>query len=296
MELNKIYLGDCIKVMKSFSSNTIDMVFADPPFNIGLKYDNYKDNKSYEEYYQWSNNWISETYRILKPTGSIYIAIGDEFASEINIILKRTGYNFRNWIIWYYTFGQSQRKKFNRAHTHIFYFTKDKENFFFNPEEIRIPSARQLIYNDKRAHPNGKIPDDVWEFSRVCGTFRERVGDHPCQMPESLLERIIKASSKEDDIVLDPFAGTGTTAAVAKRLKRKYITIEHSQKYYNVVSKRLNGEIEEISRKSFDKINYVNNNSQSSKTLSLFEPIVTYGKKKETKKRTIGKRISNKKK
>jgi len=248
MEVNKVYLGDCIKIMKELPPSSVDLVFADPPFNIGIKYDRYNDNLSYDEYYKWSKDWIAETYRILKKDGSIYIAIGDEFAAEINVILKHTGFYFRNWIIWYYTFGQNQRKKFNRAHTHILYFTKDRNKFKFNSEAIRIPSARQLIYNDKRANPRGKVPDDVWEFSRVCGTFKERIGEHPCQMPESLLERIIKTSSDVGDIVLDPFGGTGTTAAVAKKLKRNYITIEISENYYDVIVKRLNGQVEEIKR------------------------------------------------
>lgn len=245
IESNKIYLGDCIEIMNGFPSESVDLIFADPPFNIGLDYDNYNDNKSYDEYYKWSELWISACQRILKNTGSIYIAIGDEFSAEINIILKQKGFNFRNWIIWYYTFGQNQRKKFNRSHTHIHYFTKNSSKFYFDDSHIRIPSARQLLYNDKRANPKGKIPDDVWEFSRVCGTFKERINGHPCQMPENLLERIIKASSRENDIVLDPFGGTGTTAAVAKKLKRYFITMDISEKYFNVISKRLNEEIQE---------------------------------------------------
>lgn len=263
LEKNKVHLGDCIEIMKTFPSNSIDLIFADPPFNIGMKYDNYKDNKSYEEYFNWSKIWISECHRILKKSGSIYIAIGDEFAAEINLILKKIGYNFRNWIIWYYTFGQNQRKKFNRAHTHILYYAKDKGEFYFNDDTIRIPSARQLIYNDRRAHPRGKVPDDVWEFSRVCGTFNERLGDHPCQMPESLLERIIGASSKEKDLVLDPFGGTGTTATVAAKLKRNFITIDISEKYINVINKRLSGKIHEIKREKY--------NVTTDYTLTLFD-------------------------
>lgn len=263
LEKNKVHLGDCIKIMGDFPSNSIDLIFADPPFNIGMKYDNYKDNKSYEEYYNWSKEWISECFRVLKKTGSIYIAIGDEFAAEINLILKKLGFNFRNWIVWYYTFGQNQRRKFNRAHTHILYYTKDKEGFYFEDENIRIPSARQLIYNDKRAHPAGKIPDDVWEFSRVCGTFNERLGDHPCQMPEALLERIIKASSKENDLVLDPFGGTGTTATVTSKLKRNFITIDISKKYYDVIIKRLQGKIYEIKRDNYTTV--------KEETLTLFD-------------------------
>jgi site-specific DNA-methyltransferase (adenine-specific) len=248
MKINKVYLGDCIEVMKTLPDKSIDLIFADPPFNIGIKYDVYNDNMSYEEYYQWSEKWIQETYRLLKDNGSMYIAIGDEFAAEINIILKRTGFYFRNWIIWYYTFGQNQKKKFNRSHTHILYFTKDKKRFVFNDKDIRVPSARQLIYKDKRANPIGKIPDDVWQFSRVCGTFKERIEKHPCQMPEGLLELIIKASSNKGDLVLDPFGGTGTTAAAAKKLNRNFITIEISKEYYEIILKRLNDNVAEIKR------------------------------------------------
>lgn len=262
--------------MNGIQEESVDLIFADPPFNIGLKYDVYKDNKSYDEYYKWSEEWISSCYRILKKTGSIYIAIGDEFAAELNIILKRKGFNFRNWIVWYYTFGQNQRKKFNRSHTHILYFTKSVDKFYFDDNQIRIPSARQLLYNDKRANPVGKIPDDVWEFSRVCGTFKERIGEHPCQMPEKLLERIIKTSSKENDIVLDPFGGTGTTAAVAKKLKRNFITMDISNKYFRVMSERLT-----IQNNSIHPIEATYKKHQASNELSLFDDQLK-GKKKHS--------------
>ncbi|VUT28038.1 MAG: Modification methylase MjaV [Candidatus Syntrophoarchaeum sp. GoM_oil] len=266
MEVDKVHLGDCIEIMSKLPERSIDLVFADPPFNIGIKYDKYNDNLSYGEYYNWSKEWIAETYRLLKDNGSIYIAIGDEFAAEINIILKQSGYYFRNWIIWYYTFGQSQRKKFNRSHTHILYFTKDREKFTFNSDEVRVPSARQLIYKDKRANPKGKIPDDVWQFSRICGTFKERLGDHPCQMPESLLERIIQVSSDEEKVVLDPFGGTGTTVAVAKRLKRHFITMEISEEYYNLILRRLDNKLAEIKRD-------VKLDLESGKQRTLFEMV-----------------------
>ncbi len=271
IEVNKVYLCDCIEIMKKLPDESIDLVFADPPFNIGIKYDVHNDNMPYEEYYNWSEKWIQETFRLLKSKGTIYIAIGDEFAAEINIILKRTGFYFRNWIIWYYTFGQNQRKKFNRAHTHILYFTKDKERFTFNDKEIRIPSARQLIYKDRRANPIGKIPDDVWQFSRVCGTFKERIGKHPCQMPEDLLELIIKTSSNEGDVVLDPFGGTGTTVAVAKKLKRNFLTMEISKEYYNVILKRLDGKFAEIKRNK--KVDPVRNVSGKIKCYGISKEI-----------------------
>jgi DNA modification methylase len=131
---------------------------------------------------------------------------------------------------------------FARAHTHIFYFVNDAKNFTFNDHAVRVPSDRQLIYNDKRANPIGKMPDDVWnQYPRVCGTFKERTSWHPCQMPESLLKRIIRVSSNAGDCVLDPFSGSGTTAAASFQLGRVYAGIDISEKYVEEAKRRLAG-------------------------------------------------------
>jgi site-specific DNA-methyltransferase (adenine-specific) len=169
---------------------------------------------------------------VLKPDGSFYIAIGDDYAAYVKVIADELGLFMRNWIIWHYTFGQQAKNKFARSHTHIFYFVKDKKNFTFNDYAVRVPSDRQLIYNDRRANPIGKMPNDVWtDFSRVCGTFKERAGWHPCQMPEKLLKRIISVSSRPGNCVLDPFSGSGTTASAAKQLGRIYVGIDISETY-----------------------------------------------------------------
>jgi site-specific DNA-methyltransferase (adenine-specific) len=176
----------------------------------------------------------------LLPHGSFYIAIGDDYAANVKIIADEFGLFMRNWIIWHYTFGQQTKNKFTRSHTHIFYFVNDKKNFTFNDYAVRVPSDRQLIYDDKRANTTGKMPDDVWDgCSRVCGTFKERTGWHPCQMPESLLKRIISASSNPGDCVLDPFSGSGTTAAAAYQLGRNYVGIEISPEYVKNANERL---------------------------------------------------------
>jgi hypothetical protein len=168
------------------------------------------------------------------------IAIGDDYAAHVKIIADELGLFMRNWIIWHYTFGQQTKNKFARAHTHIFYFAHDHKHFTFNDRAVRVPSDRQLIYNDRRANPAGKMPDDVWDgYSRVCGTFKERAGWHPCQMPEGLLKRIIAASSNPGDCVLDPFSGSGTTAAAAYQLGRNYVGVEISQTYVENSDRRL---------------------------------------------------------
>lgn len=216
------------------------MIFADPPFNIGYKYDKYDDKQKRKNYIAWTKEWMTVCKKVLKPAGSFYIAIGDEHAANVKIIADELGLFMRNWVIWHYTFGQQTKNKFARAHTHIFYFVGDKENFTFNDYAVRVPSDRQLIYNDERANPKGKLPDDVWDgYPRVCGTFKERAGWHPCQMPENLLKRIIAASSAPGDCVLDPFSGSGTTLTAAKQLGRNYVGVEISRKYVEKTKKRL---------------------------------------------------------
>ncbi len=238
--LNKIICGDCIEVLGKVSEPFADLVFADPPFNIGYKYDKYYDKVKKKNYIAWTKDWMTVCKKVLKPHGSFYIAIGDEYAANVKTIADEIGLFMRNWIIWHYTFGQQTKNKFARAHTHIFYFVNDKKNFTFNSHTIRVPSDRQLVYNDRRANPVGKMPDDVWNvFSRVCGTFKERTDWHPCQMPESLLKRIIAASSNPGDCVLDPFSGSGTTAAAAHQLGRNYVGIEISEKYVQNANERL---------------------------------------------------------
>jgi len=239
--LNKIICGDCIKVLQHIKPSSVDLIFADPPFNIGYKYDKYNDKVKKTNYTEWTKDWMTACKKVLMPHGSFYIAIGDEYAANVKIIADELGLFMRNWIIWHYTFGQQMKNKFARSHTHIFYFVNDKTNFTFNDHAVRVPSDRQLIYNDRRANPAGKMPDDVWsEYSRVCGTFKERTGWHPCQMPESLLKRIIAVSSNPGDCVLDPFSGSGTTAAAAYQLSRNYVALDISEKYVKNAKQRLN--------------------------------------------------------
>jgi len=239
--LNKIICGDCIEILKGIETPFADLIFADPPFNIGYKYDKYHDKQKKEHYIDWTKQWMTACNKVLKPTGSFYIAIGDDYAAYVKIIAEDELKLFtRNWIIWHYTFGQQTKNKFARSHTNILYFVKDKKNFTFNDFAVRTPSDRQLVYKDKRANSVGKMPDDVWDcFSRVCGTFKERQNWHPCQMPELLLARIISASSNPGDCVLDPLIGSGTTAVVAAKYGRNYCGIDISQSYVEKTKERI---------------------------------------------------------
>lgn len=239
-EFDRVVNADCIEWLSRRGEAWVDLVFADPPFNIGYQYDLYEDRKAYDDYYEWTQRWMAACCRALTPTGTLWIAIGDDYAAEVRLIGRELGLYLRNWVIWHYTFGQNTKRKFARAHTHLFYFTKDPAEFTFNDRAVRTFSDRQRIYKDKRANKAGRLPDDVWnEFPRVCGTFAERQGWHPCQMPVAVLSRIIRASSNVGDLVCDPFAGSGTTLVAAKRLSRRYLGIELSENYVENATQRL---------------------------------------------------------
>jgi DNA modification methylase len=257
--LNTIGQGDCVERLREVAAGSVDLVFADPPFNIGYEYDVYDDQQSSGEYLDWSKQWITGVHKALKADGTFWLAIGDEYAAELKVLAQQVGFSCRSWVIWYYTFGVNCVRGFSRSHTHLFHFVKDKNDFVFNHDdmELRVPSARRLIYNDTRAHPDGRMPDDTWilrpqelvngfnpdentwHFPRVAGTFKERAGFHGCQMPEQLLGRVIRACSNEDDIVIDPFSGSSTTVTVAKKLGRKFFAFELSKEYVRLGIERL---------------------------------------------------------
>ena len=182
--LDRIVQGDCIKKLKSLGSGSVDLVFADPPFNIGYEYDEYDDKRSCEDYLDWSKRWITEVIRVLKPCGTFWLAIGDEYAAELKVMSTRElGLTCRSWVVWYYTFGVHCTTKFTRSHAHLLHFVKDPKEFTFNTDAIRVPSARQLVYGDKRANPKGRVPDDTWIIAPTGGgrpkaQARARDGQH----------------------------------------------------------------------------------------------------------------------
>lgn len=258
--LGRVHHQECIAGMQQLPDGSIDLAFADPPFNIGYDYDIYKDQLKSEAYLSWSHDWMAEVVRVLKPAGTFWLAIGDEYAAELKVTLQRElGMTCRSWVVWYYTFGVNCKNKFSRSHAHLFHMVKDANDFTFNADdpELRVPSARQLVYGDKRANPKGRLPDDTWilrpqdipesfeadedtwYFPRVNGTFKERKGWHGCQMPEQLLGRIIRGCSNPREIVLDPFTGSGTTLAVAKKLGRRFLGYELSEDYAANATARL---------------------------------------------------------
>jgi site-specific DNA-methyltransferase (adenine-specific) len=234
----RLYVGDCRDVLPTIPDNgCVDLIFADPPFNWDVPYDGWEDNMPREVYEQFTFDWLDACIDVLSPTGSIWISIPDDTAAEIVMHLKRRGLTMINWCVWHFRFGQHRDGAFITSKVHALYFSKDPKNRVWNPDEILEQSDRASIYNDKRTqakeHNKGmRVPMDVWYgkyWGRIQGNNKERRQGHHNQNPEVYLERIILSCSNEGDLVLDPFAGSGTTNTVARAHGRRSIGIEYSQ-------------------------------------------------------------------
>jgi len=241
--INQIILGDSLEVLKEIPDNSVDMVFADPPFNLGKKYNKYNDKKDVEEYLEWCKLWLKELVRITKPTGSIFVHNIPKWLIYFASYLNEIAY-FRHWIAWD-AMGAPLGKTLLPRHYGILWYTKEPKGFKFY--DIRYPHPRcrkcGIVLQDyggkkDKMHPYGPLVSDVWaDIHRI--RHRKRRDEHPCQLPVPLIERLILMTTDENDIVLDPFVGTGTTAIAAKRLGRRYIGIDIDPKYVEITKEKL---------------------------------------------------------
>lgn len=243
-----IICGDSREELAAQDSRSVDLVFADPPYNIGVDYGRgaCADLLPPAEYLNWCREWMFECYHILTDIGTMWVMINDEWAGHFSVILEELGFHQRNWIKWYETFGVNCVNKFNRTSRHIFYCVKDSKQLVFHSDAVMRPSARQSKYRDKRASWGGKVWDDVWQIPRLVGSAQERIKELPTQLPLAILRPIIACTSNPGDLVLDPFMGSGTTLRAAKDLGRKAIGIEIEEKYCEIAAKRLGQEIFEF--------------------------------------------------
>lgn len=254
MKKNIIYNGDCIEVLKEkVDDNSIDLIFADPPYNLsgnGLKWKGNKtggdwfmvneqwDKMTAPEYLQFTRKWIGACYKKLKPTGSIYIACSYHNIGEVMIVLKQLDFKINNIITWYKTNAMPNmtRRVFTHSTEFVIWAVKGS-GWTFNYEIIKeINPERQKDGRTKQMRDFWALPL-VQGKERLCGKDGRAL--HPTQKPEEMLKRIILASSNKGDVVLDPFLGSGTTAVVAKKLGRKWIGIEKSKAYVKIAEKRV---------------------------------------------------------
>jgi site-specific DNA-methyltransferase (adenine-specific) len=224
----------------------VDLIFADPPYNIGKNFNGHIEKwKTEEAYLEWCYEWLDLCIQKLKPNGSFYVMTATQFMPYFDIHL-RNKLTILSRLVWSYDSSGVQAKKYyGSMYEPILFCVKDKNNYTFNTNDILVEAktgAKRKLIDYRKAVPtvynSEKVPGNVWEFSRVRYRMDE-YENHPTQKPIALLERIIKASSNEGDLVIDPFSGTFTTCFVAKELGRNSIGIELQDEYVKIGLRRL---------------------------------------------------------
>lgn len=281
-----VIYNDCIESLKKMEADSVDLIFADPPYNLGKDFGNDSDSwKDRQKYLEWCYTWIDECFRVLKDNGTFYLMNSTQNIPYISIYLQEH-YNIVNDIVWAYdSSGVQSKKKFGSLYEPILMATKtNKAKYTFNYQDILVEAKtgakRGLIdyrKNPPQPYNTKKVPGNVWDFPRVRFKMDE-YENHPSQKPEMLLQRIIQASSNPNEIVLDPFGGSFSTAGVAVKLGRRAISMDINKEYFKIgirrtgISKTYKGEIlqKDKSRKTNNtsKKNHIKNNNIQ---LSLFD-------------------------
>ncbi len=245
-ELSTIYHSDCFDALQEIKDGSVDLIFADPPYNIGKTFGTFKDSwRSDRDYADWCYLWLDLCIDKLSQNGSIYVMTSTQAMPYLDLWL-RDRLTILSRIVWHYDSSGVQAKKYyGSLYEPILHCVKNPKSYTFNSREIEVEAktgaVRQLI-DYRKANPEPykttKVPGNTWYFPRVRYRMPE-YEDHPSQKPEALLERIIKASSNTGDLVLDPFSGTFSTCAVSQKLNRKSIGIEMQELYYRIGLRRL---------------------------------------------------------
>jgi site-specific DNA-methyltransferase (adenine-specific) len=268
---SKVYFSDNLKALSETPSESVDLIYIDPPFNTGrvqsrkrfrtvqdesgdrvgfagrtyksevLSENGYLD--SFDDYTAFLKPRLQEAWRVLKPDGSLYFHIDYREVHYCKVMLDQIfgRENFLNEIIWAYDYGGRAKDRWPAKHDDILYYVKDRQNYTFNREAIdRIPyMAPGLVSKEKVA--KGKLPTDTWWHTIVGTNSKEKTG-YPTQKPLAIIERILAASSDPGDLVLDFFAGSGTTGAACLKLGRHFILVDNNPQSIEVMKKRFNNE------------------------------------------------------
>lgn len=242
-----IYWGDAIRVLSELiPDQSVHLIFADPPYNIGKRFSRFVDKwESDEAYAEWCCQWLDLCIQKLKPSGTLYAMSSTQGIPYLDIYLRKH-LHILSRIIWHYdSSGVQAKNHFGSLYEPILHCVKDRRNYTFNADDILVEAktgAKRKLMDYRKSTPkpynSQKVPGNVWYFPRVRYRMPE-YEKHPSQKPERLMERIIKASSNPGDVVLDPFSGTFTTCAVARRLGRQAVGIELQEEYIKIGLRRL---------------------------------------------------------
>lgn len=246
--INKVHRVDCLELMRLIDEESINMIFADPPFNLKKKYSSYKDNLPFEEYMEWTERWLIEACRILKPDGSLFVYNIPKLLTHTAGILNELA-EFRHWIAWNSN-GQPLGKSLQPAHYGILFYSKNRNSKFY---DVRAPHKTCRVcgeylkdYGGKAhlRHKFGYQISDVWDDIHRVRHASKRLSTHPCQLPVHLIERLVLMTTDEGDIVFDPFCGGGSAAVATKQMGRNYIGTEIDPDYCEIANTKLEEAVE----------------------------------------------------
>ena len=251
----QLWVGDAIDWLRSLPAQSVDLVFADPPYNI--KKAEWDTFESQQQYVDWSVRWIREAARVLTPTGTLYVCGFSEILADLRLPASKYFEGCR-WLVWHYKNKGNMGSDWGRSHESILHLRKGKD-FTFNVDDVRIPYGNHTLRypahpqaetshygnGSKKAdlwhpHPDGAKPKDVLELPTLSNGSKEST-QHPTQKPEELLRKIVLASSNLGDLIIDPFVGSGTTVVVAEQLKRRWMGCDLSPDYLDMARRRLAG-------------------------------------------------------
>lgn len=242
-----VYQGDCRTLGGLLPNESCDMVFADPPFNIGEDYGVWCDKMTPGEFIVFTQEWLDVWSMKLKPNGVFIVHVPDEMVYNVLNTMRVLDFRQVDWVIWHYKFGQYNPNGWTRSKCHCLVFARHNSQVVTFHASQQIESDRSRKYGDNRAANGGfRTPFDVWScdndgpgWGRVCGTYNEKIQGHPNQLPCKYIERLISTYTAPGDFVADPFGGTGTTAKVATDLGRHVFTSDVNLKYVNDIVDRL---------------------------------------------------------
>ncbi|HDG3923628.1 TPA: site-specific DNA-methyltransferase [Staphylococcus aureus] len=249
-----LYNMDSLDALKklSFNSPIFDLTVTSPPYNIGKEYEQIMP---VEQYLNWSTKWMDLVYRNTKPNGSFWLNVGyipiknkGKAVPLAYLLWDKTNFFMIQELVWNYSAGVASRKSLSPRNEKLLWFVKNQQNYTFNLDDIRDPNVKypnQKKNGKIRVNPLGKNPSDVWQIPKVTSgkkrSSKERV-NHPAQTPIELFKRLILASSNPEDLILDPFIGSGTTAVISKTLDRYCVGFDLKKEYLDIAIKRINEE------------------------------------------------------
>ena len=249
---SKIILGDCIEEMRKIPDGSINLIVADPPYNLNKDFGIWKESEKKDEWKEWNHEWLVECKRILSDEGNIFVYGIHHHMCWVQCLMYELGFMYRRQIIWHYENGfAGYRRSLNATYEPLLWFSKSN-NYIYH--DIREPYKSQerlkhkIIKNGKVWQPNpaGRMVGDIWDFPTLAGRrFKDEKVNHPTQKPLSISRRIIKHFSNESDLVVIPFAGSGSECVAAVLENRNYLGFELNSEYISIANERIDRAIKE---------------------------------------------------